>query len=239
MPMTFRPRPAFDQDPCETRSILSRVGGIAALIHAAVWLCFIVLLAVVLPRLGLPSPRALEDPKVLLPALHRSRAVLLVPGLDLLAGLSLAAVALALEGAAPGSHPRIRLAAPLGLAAGVLFVVLGTVRIHVLPKLADLYATAPMLASRQYAFAEQLFTGAGNGLRILLGAWLLLVNAGSSPGHVRWHASLGALLGVLNLCTFLFLPLGAPNLVLLPIWFFTTGRALLQRGSAPASGSLP
>lgn len=215
--------------------LLGRMTGLAAIVYASIWPIFLVILFVINPSLGLASPADLANPNALLPALQAAPAVIVLPGLDMLIGLSLLVVVLTLSTAVPEltSTARVlfQLATPCGIGAGMLFLVLSTNRVYVLPQLAQLYMHEPTLATTQYALVDHVYTGLSNALRLMFGLWLIGVNSTllTDKRWPRWLAMVGIALGALNAATFVSVALGFPNLLLMPLWFGCVGWLLLRR----------
>lgn len=204
----------------------------AAMMQVILWLAFVVFIVVINPSLGLTTPDALSEPDALLPALQRTPLLIVFPGLDLLVGCSLFVVVITLQ-IRLTSVNLMRFAAPLGSAAGVLFVVLATSRLYSLPELAHLYTQNTASASEGFILLNALHDGLSAAVRLTLGFWLLIIGCAlriksSRHGGVVY---LGIISGLVNIGSVLFQPLAGLNMILLPLWFFLVRRWML--GQSP------
>lgn len=200
-------------------------GSYAAFAQAALWFMFAIFIFLINPALGLTTPAALSDPAALLPALTTAPALIIFPGLDLVVGLSLLLVVIRLENL---SNRREKLASILGVMASLFFIALATSRIHTLPMLAQHYVQNPTEAGSQFLLLNAIHEGLSAATRLTLGFWLVLTNQAlrQTLPHVT---GLGILLGLLNIGSVFFPPLAAPNMILMPVWFYRTGRWMLHQ----------
>jgi hypothetical protein len=217
---------------------VNRIGGFSALIQCVLWVTFAGFVIVVNPLVGLASPNDLQDPDRLLPALHQHPALIVFPGLDAAVGASLLVIVVVVRQRlrTAGSSLLDPLSAVCGVLAAAQFVLLSISRVAVLPLLADLYTTNHSGATELFLLSNALHEGVSNATRLALGAWWILVSALALRAAVlpKWLVYFGIALGVINCVSAFVMPVAAPNLLLVPIYFAALAFHLLHREPSPS-----
>lgn len=215
---------------------LQKIGGIAAITEGLLFILFPVFLFAILPAQGLAAgPNVLADPRSVLPAAAQSPTVAIFGFLDVLVGVALLLVVLALHERLQTDSPVVtRIATTSGLAAALLFLAVGMGRFTNVSQLANLYSQDPTGVATAYLAASTAIEGLNNGATFAFGWWVVLISwAGLRPsGLPKFLNYLGLLLGATNIITFL-LPI--PPLLGI-VWFLWLGVVLLRVGKMQSAG---
>ncbi len=218
------------------------LGGLGALLLAALFVLTTVIVLVILPAQGLPSSE-LNNPTKVLP-LATSPGVVLSNMLNVLYGISVILVVLALyERLRVGSSAAVVIASAAGLIAVALFLASGGIRMFGTLQLGRIYAENQAGAAAAFLALRSVASGVGNMAFFAFAWWALLISwaalqQAALPKPVSY---IGLLWGVLAFIAFISATLGqelAPlGLLLGVVWFGWLGIALLRepaRVTAPA-----
>jgi hypothetical protein len=208
-----------------------KIGGIAALFEALIYVTIVVFVFLVLPSQGLSGPEALQDPFKVLPVVARS-AILSIFNLHSIAvAVALLPVVLALHERLHQADAKwLPIATAAGIGGAVLFLVTGMVDFVALSQLARGASQDPAGAAIAFTAVMALRAAVGYAAIFSYGMWLLLVNgiglrSGALPQPLAW---IGLIFGTMGLLAFVIAPLAFIGPLVGIVWNSWLGVVLLR-----------
>lgn len=208
-----------------------KIGGIAALFEALIYVTIVVFVFLILPSQGLTGPEALQDPFKVLPVVARSASLSIFNLHSIAVAVALLPVVLALyERLQPVDAKWLPLATAAGVGAAVLFLVTGMVDSVSLSQLARAAPQEQPSAAVAFMAVTALRAAIGYAAIFSYGVWLLLVNgiglrSGALPRPLAW---IGLIFGAMGLLAFVIAPLAFIGPLVGIVWNSWLGVVLLR-----------
>lgn len=208
-----------------------KIGGIAALITATLFVTSFIFILFVWPIYGVRGPEDVNNPAVILPAVAQAPILIIWLVINVPIAAALCFVVLALDERLQASPTSlVRFALVVGLASALLFFIVGTLRFTGYPHFANQYSINPAdvaSAYNGYLVVDNAFDHAAifaSGWWLVLASWATLkVN-----GLQRLLSYFGLVTGVAGILGSI-LPSFAPVALLLYIsWFLWFGMRVVR-----------
>jgi hypothetical protein len=214
----------------------SRAGGIASIVLGVLFLCYILLLAVVLPAQGL-GPGTLNNPGTGIPFVATSSLPVAINAIYLGISVAWLLITMALDTRLRAGAPAVmQISAVAGLFASGLFLIYAMINIVGNPIAVSLYQNDAVAGGAVYVTLRAT-ANAMNAGALFAAGWSLLLAGWSALRLYGLPRILSVLLigaGLAMIVSFVSLPVGLLGVLLAPVWSVWLGITLL-RGSRDAT----